>query len=414
MLVVHGTQAFRSKVPGPPATPGDASSTLLGSWYGTVLRWRRPAVLLVNETTLLPVLLPLAPAKTLLARLPDAVGEVLAALAVPEEVVVAERAAMGEVRVAATANRSVVGVMGEFARNADWRRDRDGDADLLELAVDLSRMPCRPLSSRHGSPDLELAAAIESHRTGKPIPTRSAPLPPRPPAAPRQPQPSPRGGFGAGLRRSTPEPPRGLPEVRHRPGLADELMRELAPLLAEDGIDLDDPPELPVLQAALSRAVERRNLDLFTPVGSRRVAASAVLMLFAAAVDEDRSRLAAGLLDQVVPESKDDAVAEVSAVIGMALALLDHWYTGQHPNAPHGLAAAARLPAWQWTGKRAATEILALAARGRAFTAHGALIARHGGHDVLTGAALAVTAAAQAWARSTSTPLGQLLPDIVR
>jgi hypothetical protein len=47
------------------------------------------------------------------------------------------------------------------------------------------------------------------------------------------------------------------------------MLRELAPLLAEDGIDLDDPGTLDpvVLQLALNRAVERRNLALFHPGG---------------------------------------------------------------------------------------------------------------------------------------------------
>ncbi len=61
----------------------------------------------------------------------------------------------------------------------------------------------------------------------------------------------------ADMHRRTPEPPQGPPRVEHRPGMADELLRELAPLLAEDGIDLGDPdqvPDLQTLQAAMQRA----------------------------------------------------------------------------------------------------------------------------------------------------------------
>ena len=39
----------------------------------------------------------------------------------------------------------------------------------------------------------------------------------------------------ANLRRRTPEPPAGPPEVEFRPGLANETLGELAPLLAEEG-----------------------------------------------------------------------------------------------------------------------------------------------------------------------------------
>ena len=34
--------------------------------------------------------------------------------------------------------------------------------------------------------------------------------------------------------------PPGLPRVEWKPGLANEMMRELAPLLAEEGVDVDD------------------------------------------------------------------------------------------------------------------------------------------------------------------------------
>jgi hypothetical protein len=69
------------------------------------------------------------------------------------------------------------------------------------------------------------------------------------------------------MRRTSPDPPAGLPEIRHQPGIAADLMRELAPLLAAEGIDLNAALDLETLQAALDRAIERRNVALFTPVG---------------------------------------------------------------------------------------------------------------------------------------------------
>ncbi len=56
-------------------------TTWLGDWYGTVLFWRPQLVLLVNEQTLFPVLMPLAPAATVLDRFPAALSETLATLA---------------------------------------------------------------------------------------------------------------------------------------------------------------------------------------------------------------------------------------------------------------------------------------------------------------------------------------------
>src|SRR4051794_2014649 len=119
VIVVHGTRAFRDRVPGPAAGPGETSTTVLGDWYATVLRWRRPAALLVNELTLLPLVMPLAPAKTLLHRLPDGLAELLSAHGVPAALIEAEHAEALDHRVAPTANRSLVGVMNEFPYLAD-------------------------------------------------------------------------------------------------------------------------------------------------------------------------------------------------------------------------------------------------------------------------------------------------------
>lgn len=44
----------------------------------------------------------------------------------------------------------------------------------------------------------------------------------------------------ANMRRRSPESAPGPPEVQMRPGMASELLRELAPLLAEEGIDVDN------------------------------------------------------------------------------------------------------------------------------------------------------------------------------
>jgi hypothetical protein len=46
-------------------------------------------------------------------------------------------------------------------------------------------------------------------------------------------------GRMADMRRRSPEPPPGPPQIQFTPGLANETLRELAPLLAEEGIDVD-------------------------------------------------------------------------------------------------------------------------------------------------------------------------------
>ncbi len=68
------------------------------------------------------------------------------------------------------------------------------------------------------------------------------------------------------MRRRTPEPPAAAPEIQFKPGMANELLHELAPLPAEEGIDVNniDGADLDTLQQALGRAIERRNCSWLT------------------------------------------------------------------------------------------------------------------------------------------------------
>lgn len=148
-------------------------------------------MLAVNEATLVSVLLPLAPARSLLERFPEQLAVVLRALEVPEDFVEQELAAMGDGVFAKTADRSLVGTMNELAFLADARRARGRTDDLVEMSVELAGVPCSRLRSSEGRPDRELAALIERWRAGElapavpsaapPSTTAPAPSPPEPP-----------------------------------------------------------------------------------------------------------------------------------------------------------------------------------------------------------------------------------------
>jgi hypothetical protein len=220
----------------------------------------------------------------------------------------------------------------------------------------------------------------------------------------------------ADMRRRGPEPPPDLPKIQFKPGIANEMLRELAPLLAEEGIDVDniDVPDMDTLQRALNRAVERHNMARFTPVGEARQLAVVTLRRVIEATAAGNTTLAAAILDQVQPESPDNTAATVASCIGVALGLLDTWLSGHDPDTPAHLGDRVGLPAGHWRGERAATDILVLARKGRAFRSLNTLITRQGGQHVLYGSALALTAATQAWSHSTDTPVPDLTHAIVR
>ena len=161
MLVVRGTKKLRDRVKGAVAGAGDESSTVLGDWFANPLFWKPQAVLLVNQRTLLPVFMPLAPAATLLERIPVAIAAALRRQGASEEFNAAELAAMAEVRLAPTNDRSVVGVMNEFGIMGRLHLE-GGMTDLDDISADLSSFLLGPLlQGRHGSPDRELAAILD-------------------------------------------------------------------------------------------------------------------------------------------------------------------------------------------------------------------------------------------------------------
>jgi hypothetical protein len=161
VLIVRATKKLLDRI-GPPSLDEEQSTTLMGQWYATAVFWKPQVALFVNEPTLLPVLMPLAPAATLLARFPQQVAAVLAAHGTPEAVIDEEARQMRDPRLAKTANRSVVGIMNEFTFLAEAYRGDTPAPDLLALAMRLATTPCGPLYSKHVSPDRELAALLRS------------------------------------------------------------------------------------------------------------------------------------------------------------------------------------------------------------------------------------------------------------
>jgi hypothetical protein len=162
MLVVRGTKKLRDRVKGPVAEDGIVSTGVLGDWFATALFWKPQVALAVNARTFLPVFMPLAPAGKLLERLPDEIARILALHGVDVTTIDAERAEMADVRIAPTNDRSVVGVMTEFA----FLGEHFLEGDLTALSYRMASTPVSPLRSTHRFPDHALAALLAERSSG--------------------------------------------------------------------------------------------------------------------------------------------------------------------------------------------------------------------------------------------------------
>jgi hypothetical protein len=174
--------------------------------------------------------------------------------------------------------------------------------------------------------------------------------------------------------------------VSSQPGMASEMMQLLQPFLQEEGVDIDTPVDIDTLQAALSKASERYNMELFTPVGANRESAASALD--GALVASVGGRDAQDYLAWFAQENPDAP----PWVIGLSAGMLDR-VLGPGPDGPK-LVRAATPPAAYIKGPNsgAVIEVLDLAIKGRAHASIGALIRTRGGQQVYESCALAALA----------------------
>lgn len=158
---IHCTKKLLDRVKPLAGSTPTKPTTYLGNWYATALFWKPQVALLVNEKTLLPVLMPLAPATELAQRFPEHLSSVLLAHGAPYGLIEHELSAMHTSQYDKTANRSLVGMLTQFCYLAEGYRDYE-TTDLRWLSLKLSETPCSPLYKSSISPDRELRRLIQT------------------------------------------------------------------------------------------------------------------------------------------------------------------------------------------------------------------------------------------------------------
>jgi hypothetical protein len=160
MYTLHCTQKLLARVKQQVLPLVPEPTTGLGNWYATALLWKPQLALFVNETTRLPVLMPLAPASTVAARFPQHLAEVLSAHAVDPAFIAREVIAMAEVGFAKTASRSLLGSMNDFAWLAEGANTNSARVDSHGISMYLAKTPIGPMG--YNSPAYMLMQVVEA------------------------------------------------------------------------------------------------------------------------------------------------------------------------------------------------------------------------------------------------------------
>ncbi|WP_025777248.1 hypothetical protein [Brevibacterium sp. VCM10] len=182
-------------------------------------------------------------------------------------------------------------------------------------------------------------------------------------------------------------------KISHDPGMGDRMMRELAPFLKAEGVDIDDPNAAfteAEFHAAMEKAQGEYNRRLFNPVGAHRGLALGALRSFSLAFADGDIKRAEAVVTSL-PSDPEDFKPSVAQVTGAAMGLVDEWFTDD----VHGpKLGGVMAPKWSAKKSRAvARDILALAHKGRVVDSLDRLINNNSGRPVLEGAMLAVAAA---------------------
>ena len=125
------------------ADAAGSSDTALGDWYvNRVVVDRQPLLLLVSEKSLLPLVIRAKNVATLPTRLPDLVADRLRRLDVAPHLIRAEVEAMKPVIVAKTTDRSVLGILVDYAKMMPYYAERWDEAGFRAAESLLSETPC--------------------------------------------------------------------------------------------------------------------------------------------------------------------------------------------------------------------------------------------------------------------------------
>jgi hypothetical protein len=144
MVVLRPTQKLRSLLPATGVASLN-SDTALGDWYvNRIVVDHQPLLLLVSSASLLPLVLPARDVRRLPGRLASLVEARLRRCGIDARAVEAEIQAMRPLAICPTADRSVLGIMTDFAKSVSYYLEPGqwGEGSLPRVEERLAETPC--------------------------------------------------------------------------------------------------------------------------------------------------------------------------------------------------------------------------------------------------------------------------------
>ena len=145
MFYLHCSKQLLDRVSSGLSEPAGTGGNILGNWYAKVIFSKPQVALFINERTLLPVLMPLAPASSLVERFPQYLFKVLLSQGVNESFMQQELNHLDEVVYCKSTNRSIIGIQNMFTYLLEGYQSIHYANDWYELSMMMADTPCGPL-----------------------------------------------------------------------------------------------------------------------------------------------------------------------------------------------------------------------------------------------------------------------------
>ena len=155
MFNLHCSQKLLDRLGTKGVVPTESSTNILGNWYAKVIFTKPQVALFVNERTLLPVLMPFAPATNLVERFPHYLFKILLAHGMNQAFIENEMNGLDRVNFCKATNRTTIAMLNRYTLDLGFISEMYG-GNLFVISMDIANRPSGVLPKSSITPALAL------------------------------------------------------------------------------------------------------------------------------------------------------------------------------------------------------------------------------------------------------------------